>query len=114
MRWIVLMIALATPVAAEPLPDLFDVLAEVNEREVQVQGNLIKGADGSPRLQTDSGFFSLRYALSRQNLKSAEACVGDGSIFNRTECPIRALAELEINGSSVHLLVFDIEFLDRD
>lgn len=111
MRWILFVLGLATPVGAEPLPDLFDVLAEIDGREVQVEGLLGQFDGFGPTLRTEKANFSLTYALPREKLKAAEEC--KLSIFpTDQECSARVYAEVRLGSSSIELLVFDVEFLE--
>ena len=112
MRWFFVMLGLAAPVWAEPLPDLFDVLAEIDGREVQVEGNLISVGAGDASLQTGQGTFTLEYALPRDQIKRATECTEGGNLFSRPKCPVRISAELVKDGSFTKLFVFDIEFLE--
>lgn len=111
MRWILFVLGLATPVGAEPLPGLFDVLAEIDGREVQVDGRLLQIGGGEGVLQTGKGLFTTTYALDRDTLSVLNECASDGTISNPA-CRVRLSAEIQTSKSSVDLLVFGVEFLD--
>jgi hypothetical protein len=109
----ILFLGLAAPVSAEPLPDLFDVLTEIEGREVQATGVIGRFGSYGPMLLIDGTYFSLVYALPREKLKAAEACKLE-MLSSKEGCPATVSAEITFDGADVDLLVFDIEIFDRE
>lgn len=112
MRWIAVVLGLAAPVSAEPLPNLFEVLAGIEGREVQVEGRLVERLPGQGLLLTDNGAFRATYALTREQLSSISRCSLGGAIDASSGCKVRVSAEIVANGSSVDLLVFDLSLTE--
>ena len=102
--------AMAAPVDAQDnLPRLFDVMSEIEGREVQVEGLVGNFDSYGPTLRTEDSSFSLTYALPREKLKIAERCkLGIFSV--EKACRAIVHAEIKMDRSSLSLLVFDITF----
>lgn len=112
MRWIFMVLGLAAPVSAEPLPGLFDVLAEIEGREVQVEGRLVQRIPGQGLLLTENGGFVSVYALTRDKLASVGDCK-TGDLFSASNgCKVSVSAEIRIDGSDVSLVIFDLSMIE--
>lgn len=99
----------APVVAQDSLPNLFDVMSEIEGREVQVDGLVGNFDSYGPTLRTDDSSFRLTYALPREKLKIAEGCKL-GILSVEKACRATVHAEIRMNRASVNLLVFDITF----
>lgn len=108
----------ATSVSAQELPDLVGAVSSLDGVEVQSSGYFApKLGGGDLMFRADGGgLFSARLALGRDDLSKVDKCLGQRrSLVSPPPdaCQVSIKAEIEIRGSSVDLMIYEVRFLKQ-
>lgn len=106
-------LAIAGPAVAQEAPDVDAALAALDGAEVVATGQIGEiSANSILFLRTDTATFPVAFALPREELARLDGCalsfMGDGN------CAVSAKAEMEVDGNTVTLLVYELISLTRD
>lgn len=112
MRFRLMVVAalIGAPVAAQDLPSLSEVTAEIDGREVQVSGLFGKHVRPNSRwsLQAGDGYYETTLAVDRETLNVIEKCQ-IGPAPSEQGCRATVAAETDIVGGKIELIVFKVE-----
>lgn len=101
---------LATQAAADPAP-ISAVVAEINGREVVLDGQIGTAPMGDGyRLRTEEGdFFSLELAVDRETLAAIRDCKLEMFHVDDADCKVSVKSEIAVRGNRIDLIAFEIK-----
>ncbi len=110
---VLLLLALApVPAGAEPLSDALNTLAG---REVTIEGRIGTGLDITDDealfFRNDLGTFPVVFDAGRTARRSVETCEF-GLFAGEGGCEMTGMAEIEIDGSRIRLIVYQVDSIE--
>ncbi|AZY93916.1 hypothetical protein EOJ32_09755 [Paracoccus sp. Arc7-R13] len=98
---------------SDTLPKISEVIGELSGVEARASGFFVGSLSSSgPFLRTEDGLYSTELAVDRDTLRKITDCVAKDDVWADPDeqCRAEVSAELQIDGGTVTLLVFEATF----